>query len=147
MYSVTENLAMENLDIRWIQRFDNFRKAFEQLGKFIKQKELNELEVQGLIQSFEYNYELSWNTIKDYFEHQGETDIFGRRDAFRLAFKRGLIENGDIWMDMIKSRALTSHTYNREAADQIVEKIRKEYYPEFGRLKEKFDGLVDTEKV
>jgi nucleotidyltransferase substrate binding protein (TIGR01987 family) len=152
MYSVTENLAMENLamenlDIRWIQRFDNFRKAFEQLGKFIKQKELNELEVQGLIQSFEYNYELSWNTIKDYFEHQGETDIFGSRDAFRLAFKRGLIENGDIWMDMIKSRALTSHTYNREAADQIVEKIRKEYYPEFGRLKEKFDGLVDTEKV
>jgi len=133
-------------DIRWIQRFNNYRKAVLQLGKFIEKEELNELEVQGLIQSFEYNYELSWNTVKDYFEHQGETDIFGSRDAFRLAFKRGLVANGEVWMDMIRSRALTSHTYNREAADQIAAKIKNEYYPEFLQLSEKFATIAASEE-
>ena len=137
---------MDN-DIRWMQRFDNYRKAVTQLGKFIEKTDLNELEVQGLIQSFEYNYELSWNTIKDYFEHQGETEIFGSRDAFRLAFKRGLVKNGDVWMDMIRSRALTSHTYNREAAEEIVRKIRTEYYPEFRKLSERFTVIASAEET
>ena len=134
-------------DIRWIQRLDNFSKALEQLTKFLRKKELNELELQGLIQSFEYNYELSWNTIKDYFEHQGETEILGSRDAFRLAFKRGLIENGEIWMDMIKSRALTSHTYNEKIAGEITEKIQNSYYPEFIKLKNKFHELQKKEEL
>ena len=81
-------------DIRWIQRFNNFNKALSQLTKFIEKGELNEMERQGLIQSFECNYELAWNTLKDYFDAQSETNIFGSRDVFRLAFKRGLIENG-----------------------------------------------------
>lgn len=128
-------------DIRWIQRFNNFNKALEQLSKFIKKEELNELEEQGFIQSFEYNYELSWNTIKDYFEHQGQTEIFGSRDAIRLAFKMGLIENGEIWMNMIKSRTLTSHTYNEDTARDIADKIKNEYYVEFLKLKQKFELL------
>ena len=82
-------------DIRWKQRLHNFSKALRQLTKFIEKGELNELEQLGLIQSFEYTYELAWNTIKDLFEEQGQTDILGSRDAFRLAFKRGLIENGE----------------------------------------------------
>ena len=73
-----------NQDIRWKQRLDNFTKALRQLTKFIDKGELNELEQQGLIQSFEYTYELAWNTIKDFFEAQGETDILGSRDAMRM---------------------------------------------------------------
>lgn len=101
-------------DIRWKQRLHNFPKALRQLTKFIEKGELNELEQLGLIQSFEYTYELAWNTIKDLFEEQGQTDILGSRDAFRLAFKRGLIENCDTWMQTITSRRLTSHTYNED---------------------------------
>lgn len=97
--------------IRWVQRFANFAYALGQLEKFIAKDEFNELEKLGLIQAFKYTYELAWNTIKDYFEDQGETGIYGSRDAFRLAFRRGLIENGKTWMDMIKSRALATHTY------------------------------------
>lgn len=138
---------MRDVDIRWLQRYESFRKTLNQLGKFIEKKNLNELEVQGLIQSFEYNFELSWNTIKDYFEHQGETEIFGSRDAYRLAFKRGLLENGEIWMDMIKSRALTSHTYDMEAAEKIAELIRTVYYPEYLKLKEKLEALEQAEKA
>jgi nucleotidyltransferase substrate binding protein (TIGR01987 family) len=104
----------KSADIRWIQRFENICKALGQLSKFIEKKELSELEEQGLIQVVEYTYELAWNTIKDFYEHQGETGIQGSRDAIRLAFRRRLIENGDAWMRMIQSRALTSHTYNKE---------------------------------
>lgn len=113
----------------------------QQLTKFIEKGELNELEQQGLIQSFEYTYELAWNTIKDFFEEQGQADILGSRDAFRLAFKRGLIENGDTWMEMIKSRRLTSHTYNEDIAAAIAISITNEYYPEFVMLHTKLETL------
>jgi hypothetical protein len=72
---------MAEKDIRWIQRCSNYSKALGQLSKFIEKNELNELEKQGLIQAFEYTYELAWNTIKAYFEDQGETGIHGSRDA------------------------------------------------------------------
>lgn len=60
---------MEEKDIRWKQRFNNFEKAFSQFEKFIEKKDnLNELEKQGLIQSFEYTHELAWNVLKDYLQ-------------------------------------------------------------------------------
>jgi nucleotidyltransferase substrate binding protein (TIGR01987 family) len=125
---------MSAQDIRWIQRFNNYSKALGQLRKFIERGELNELEKQGLIQAFEYTYELAWNTIKDYFEDQGETNINGSRDAFRLAFRRGLIQDGETWMDMIKSRALTAHSYNEKVAEEIAGDITTRYYPQFVAL-------------
>ena len=128
-------------DIRWIQRFSNFKKALSQLTKFIKKCDLNELEIQGLIQSFEYNYELAWNTIKDFYESQGETNIQGSRDAFRLAFSRGLIEHGDIWMEMVKSRTMTSHTYNEDTAVEITSAIFDRFYPELVNLRNRLQTL------
>jgi nucleotidyltransferase substrate binding protein (TIGR01987 family) len=128
-------------DIRWKQRLDNYSKALRQLTRFIEKGDLNEFEQQGLIQCFEYTYELAWNCIKDVFEAQGEVGIIGSRDAFRLAFKRGLIENGEIWMEMIKSRVLTSHTYNEDVAEDISSKIVTQYYPEFIRLHLRLETL------
>lgn len=136
---------MSEQDIRWIQRFVHFSKALGQLQKFIDKAELSELEEQGLIQAFEYTYELAWNTIKDYFETQGETDIHGSRDAIRLAFRRGLIEDGKTWMDMIKSRTLTTHTYNEEIAEEISTAIVNKYYFEFVVLKNKLQNLKDKD--
>lgn len=133
-------------DVRWIQRFANYKKAIFQLSKFIEKAELNELEEQGLIHCFEYSYELAWNTIKDFYENQGETEIQGSRDAIRLAFNRGLIENGDIWMKMIKSRTLTSHTYNEELASEISVAISDTYYREFIILLNKLSYLEEKEK-
>ena len=121
-------------DILWKQRLQNFSKAFEQLEKFMQKDSLNEFEEQGLIQCFEYNYELSWNVIKDFYEYQGETNIQGSKDAFRLAFKRGLVKNGEVWMDMVQNRALTTHTYNKATADEITKAIRDDYYPAFKDL-------------
>jgi nucleotidyltransferase substrate binding protein (TIGR01987 family) len=132
---------MSKLDVRWIQRFDNFTKAVKQLTRFIEKGDLNEMEAQGLIQSFEYTYELAWNTLKDFFEDQGESGVLGSKDAFRLAFKRGLIEDGETWMNMIKSRALTSHTYNEETAQEVILNIRTDFFREFVKLQARFETL------
>jgi len=132
---------MSDPDIRWMQRYRHYVHALAQLTKFIEKGELNELEKQGLIQSFEYSYELAWNTIKDYFDAQGETGIHGSRDAFRLAFKRGLILDGKTWMDMIHSRTLTVHTYNEALAEEIATVIVQRYFPEFVALRDRLQGL------
>jgi nucleotidyltransferase substrate binding protein (TIGR01987 family) len=131
---------MQN-DIRWKQRFYNYQKALVQLTKFIKKGELSELEEQGIIKAFEYTYELAWNVIKDYYEEQGEVSIQGSRDALRLAFQRGLITDGDNWMNMIKSRIASVHTYNLEVAQQINQDIHDIYFQLFIELKEKMESL------
>ena len=125
-------------DVRWIQRFDNFKRSLKQLDRamtLIAERELTELEQQGVIQAFEYNYELAWNVLKDFYEHQGEQGIQGSRDAIKTAFRRGMIVNGDTWMKMIKSRSLTSHTYNEDVTKEILQDIVHEYYAEFTALK------------
>jgi nucleotidyltransferase substrate binding protein (TIGR01987 family) len=126
---------MKYQDVRWKQRFQNFSKAMAQLQKFIdKGENLNELEEQGMIQAFEYTFELAWNLIKDYYEFQGASNIQGSRDAFRLAYNRGLISDGDTWMKMIESRTRTSHTYNEETADEIAQAVLQQYYQLFLNL-------------
>ena len=132
-------------DIRWMQRFANYSKAFKQLEDAVMlagSRPLTDLEKQGLVQAFEYTYELAWNTIKDFYEDQGDTGIQGSRDAFRLAFRRGLIEDGETWMQMIKDRAQTSHTYNEDTVRAIVSDILRLYYPQFKALAETLQDLI-----
>ena len=128
-------------DIRWQQRFANYRKALGQLEKFILKGELSELEEQGLIKAFEYTYELAWNTMKDYLEYQGILDIAGSRDTIREAFKINLITNGEDWMEMIVSRNLTSHSYNEDTADQIADAVTGTYFGLFKTLEAKLETL------
>ncbi len=134
---------MGALDVRWQQRLNNYLKALSQLKKFMdKGDDLNELEEQGLIKAFEYTFELAWNTMKDFYESQGETGIQGSRDAIRMAFRRGLIEDGESWMKMIESRIKTSHTYNEETANEIVEAVKYIYYALFLLLRDKLESQM-----
>ncbi|MGB9499511.1 MAG: nucleotidyltransferase substrate binding protein [Dissulfuribacterales bacterium] len=135
---------MVNQDIRWVQRFENFKKALQQLQKFIDKGELSELEKQGLVKAFEYTYELAWNTLKDFLEYQGQTDIYGSRDTIRQAFKLDLIGDGKSWMDMLKSRNKTSHTYNEETAEEICGAVQKKYYSLFLQLEKKLMNLKQS---
>ncbi len=130
-------------DIRWKQRFANFNKALSQLQKFIDKGNLNELEEQGIIKAFEYTFELAWNVMKDYFTYvQVEQNILGSRDAIQIAFNRGLISEGKIWMDMLDSRIKSSHTYNESTAREIADKITWYYYAQFIALQQKMEGLL-----
>ena len=92
---------MPKQDVRWQQRFNNYQKALAQLTKFIQHKSLNDLEEQGLIQSFEYTHELAWKTLADFIKSKGSVEIYGSKDATREAFALELIDDGAIWMDMI----------------------------------------------
>lgn len=135
-------------DIRWIQRFNNFIDAFKEFEKAVhlsKQRDLSKLEKQGLIQSFEYTHELAWNVLKDYLEEQGVFNLIGSKDSSREAFKKGIITNGDVWMDMIKARNLTSHTYDEELAETVFLDIVEKFYPVFKDFCNRFTKLADKQ--
>jgi nucleotidyltransferase substrate binding protein (TIGR01987 family) len=122
------------MDIRWEQRLDNYTKALSQLKDGVdlfKKRQLSSIEQQGLIKAFEFTYELAWNVMKDFLEYQGITDIIGSRDAFREAFQKNLITDGNMWMEMIKSRNQTSHVYHEGLAKEIVEKVANNFLPLF----------------
>ena len=141
---------MNSLDIRWKQRFHNYGKALQTLTEAIElahQRPLSRLEKQGLIQSFEFTHELGWKVLKDYLEAQGLSDLIGSRDATRSAFQNGLIEDGQAWMDMIKARNLTSHTYNQEVAENIEQDTLTRFYPAFVALAERFSALASQQDV
>ncbi len=106
-----------------------------------QQRSLSDLENQGLIQAFEFTHELTWNVMKDRFEYQGNSGITGSRDATREAFQKGLIEDGEGWMEMIKSRNQTSHTYQQKVAEEIATFIVERYYPLFQAFLCKMDSL------
>ncbi|MCP9916316.1 nucleotidyltransferase substrate binding protein [Cyanobium sp. ATX 6F1] len=103
------------VDIRWQQRFGNFRQALARLREAVElsqQRSLSDLERQGLIKAFEFTHELSWKTLKDFLVSRGVSDLFGSRDTTREAFAQGLINDGEIWMEMIRHRNLSAHTYD-----------------------------------
>lgn len=140
---------MKDQDTRWIQRFDSFTKALGQLQDAVtlsKIRPLSRLEEQGMIQAFEYTHELAWKTLKDLLEDQGNSTLLGSKDVTRTAFKLGLLEDGETWMDMIKSRNQTSHTYNEEVANEIVSHIINHYYKCFTHLLEKLNIIKSEEE-
>ena len=144
---------MSTQDIRWKQRFNSYVKALDGLSVNIElckkseerlehdplERDSFNLDRSGLIQTFEYIYELSWNTMKDYLEYQGFSDLIGAKDTFRMAFKQDLIANGEVWMAMIESRNKTSHGYEENIATEIYEKIINDYYPAFMEMKKTFE--------
>ena len=126
-------------DIRWKQRLENYNLALYQLTLAVelsRQRPLSNLEKQGVIQGFEFVHELAWNVLKDYLAYEGIQGIVGSRGAVREAFKRGLIEDGETWMDMIEKRNLSSHTYNLEIAEALIVAIINTYHPAFLALQE-----------
>jgi nucleotidyltransferase substrate binding protein (TIGR01987 family) len=90
---------------------------------------LSDLERQGLVQAFEFTHELAWKVMQDYCQWQGQSGLAGSRDATRAAFQAGLIRDGEIGMDMIRSRNLTSHTCNQDTVEAIADLILQEYWP------------------
>lgn len=138
---------MSDQDIRWKQRFNSYKRALIQLTKFIDQKELNELEEQGLIQAFEYTHELAWKLLSSFLKYQDPQEtIYGSKDSTRRAFNLDLIKEGETWMDMIKDRNRTSHTYNQDVARDIASNIKQKYFKLFVALKAKMQFIHDDDE-
>ena len=118
---------MDNFkNIRWRQRFQNLNKAFEQLQRGLAIKTPSDIEQQGIIQSFEFTFELSLKTMKDYLESQGVACQFPR-DVIKQAFQYQLISAGEIWLDMLGKINLLSHTYDEKIASEAYRSIKYEY--------------------
>ncbi len=124
-------------DIRWQQRFTNFKKAFVLYESAVKANVTSKLEKEGVIQRFEYTFELAWKTLRDYMRFGGiETDL--PRDVIKQAFANRLITDGAVWIEMLESRNVMSHTYDEKSFELVYAKITHGYYP---AIKQIFDLL------
>lgn len=120
--------------IRWKERFQNFSRAFNLLNSVLEENDIDDLsnlEQEGLIQRFEYTYELAWKTLKDYLEYNGSLNIseITARNIFKEAYSSGIIKNENIFIDMMLSRNLLSHTYDFNKFKDILIKVKKDYLP------------------
>lgn len=127
---------MSDQDVRWKQRFSNFKKAYLRLQSAIElshTRPLSDLEEQGLIQGFEYTFELAWKTIKDYLEHQ-QVEAKFPREVIKQGFQYNLIDDGDTWIDMLEKRNLMSHAYDEATAQTANELIKTSYFGQLEKM-------------
>lgn len=120
-------------NIRWRQRYSNLVKAFRQLEKGVLLESPNEIEIQGIIQSFEFTFELCWKTLRDYLESQGIATAFPR-EVIKQAYRYNLLSNGELWLEMLSKRNLLAHTYDEKLAKEAYDLITKQYFSSIRQL-------------
>ena len=139
---------MDRENIRWKQRFSNFSRAFMLLRSALEERSLDQfsdLEQEGIIQRFEYSYELAWKTMKDYLEESGVVmNPVTPRNVIKEAFSSGIIEDGQVWVEMMLHRSLLSHTYDFSKFQQVLEAIFEHYLFALSKL---HDWFVEQNKV
>lgn len=119
---------MNQKEIRWRQRFDNFEKAFTLLEEYVDLVEPGELERAGIIQFFEMALELAWKVMKDYLEVEGFQPK-SPKETIKQALQVELFEDAQVWLDALEDRNLTVHTYDESASIEIQERIKEMYFP------------------
>jgi nucleotidyltransferase substrate binding protein (TIGR01987 family) len=117
---------MNNPDVRWKQRFQNLEKALFRLEDAVKTENPSDLEKAGIVQVYEFTFELGWKTIKDYLE-ENQVLVKFPRDTIKAGFQYELLD-GEVWMDMLEKRNLMSHTYDEETAELAYQLIVGSYY-------------------
>ena len=146
-------LGPEQSDVRWKQRFENLQRALRQLEAAIEAHEAmptNELMVIALIKAYEFSFELSWKTLKDLLAWNG-IDAKLPREVIKQAFATGLVEHGQLWIDMLEQRNLMAHTYDQARARQAADLICLHYWQELQwlqqSLQERQDNQEESKKV
>ncbi len=136
-----------NEDVRWKQRFNNYVSALYGLTDAVhasKQRKLSQLEQLGMIRRFVIAHELAWKVLKDYLQEQGVShNLQDSIDSTRAAFRVGLIEDGESWMEMIKARYDAMHSYDEKIAQNIHDAICGKFYPALEQLKNRFNKLYE----
>lgn len=119
----------ESSDVRWKQRFDNLQRAYQRLRwalEIQQQDPDNDLMRMAVIKSYEFTFELSWKTLKDFLAYNG-IDAKLPREVLKQAFATGLLSNGQLWIDMLEERNLMAHTYDDARARNAVNQIQQRY--------------------
>jgi nucleotidyltransferase substrate binding protein (TIGR01987 family) len=128
-------------DIRWKQRFVNFDRAFTRLKDAVSTNNPSELERAGIIQIYEFTFELAWKTLKDFMEDK-QIPVQFPKDTIKEGFKYELIDDGDTWMDMLEKRNLMAHTYDEANAMTAYNLIKEKYLKALGQVQEKLMGSL-----
>lgn len=129
-------------DIRWQQRFHNYEKAFLLLERALTIATPTEVERGGIIQFYRMAFKLAWKFMKDYLEYQGYT-VNSPRDAIKLAFQANILDDGQLWLDVLSDRNLTTHTYEEIRAIEVVAKIKSDYFPALQQLHRRMSTELD----
>jgi nucleotidyltransferase substrate binding protein (TIGR01987 family) len=130
-------------DIRWKQRFQNFNRAFILLQDGLQEgpSKLSFLEKEGVIQRFEYSFELAWKVVRDFLEAGGLTIApVTPRQVLKDAFAAKILTDGQVWIDMLDHRNLLSHTYDSSVFEEAVDAIADRYLPAMRELHAFFVG-------
>ena len=125
------------MDSRWNEKLNDFGKALIRLNEAIDESKNNPVSStlkDGVIQRFEFCYEICWKLIKYYLENEGIQEAKSPKSTFREAFKIGIIEDGEKWIDMLNDRNLISHVHDEEVAFDIYNKIRSTYYNDMNNM-------------
>ncbi len=118
-------------ELRWRQRFEHLRRAYSRLDAACQQDSYSELELAGLIQMFEFTFELAWKTMKDLLTYEG-FEVNSPREAIRVGLSAGLVGDGVVWMEALESRNRFSHTYDAKAAEEAEHLIKDTFGPMIG---------------
>lgn len=123
---------------RWIYRFDNYKRAFLLLREAIEvleERDLTQLEKEGVIQRFEYTWELAWKVLKDYLDSEGVVlDKITPASVIRAAFEAKIVTNGEAWMAALDARNKMAHTYDFKKFEGVVKDIQAHYLKLFDDL-------------
>lgn len=125
------------MDTRWNEKLNDFGKALLRLNEAIDESKNNSVSStlkDGVIQRFEFCYEICWKLIKYYLENEGIQEAKSPKSTFREAFKIGIIEDGEVWIDMLNDRNLTSHVCDEEVAFDIYGKIILTYFKQMNDM-------------
>jgi nucleotidyltransferase substrate binding protein (TIGR01987 family) len=135
---------MKQQELRWVQRFASYEKAFRRLEEALMQPSLNELERNGLIQRFEFTLDLAWKVLKDFLEWQGFSFKPSPKDTIRQAQAAACIQSGQALIDGLDIRNELSHDYDEEKFLRFEPELRMSVYP---ALKELHDFLASEKNA
>lgn len=123
---------------RWHERLEFYQRALQRLKAGLHDYDnLTELEKDGVIQRFEFTFELAWKTLQDYFAQvSGYVDVKGPRTVLKQAVQDALIEDGYWWLHMLESCNELTHVYDETQSRQILDNIFQIYLPLLESLNE-----------
>ncbi|MDN5293239.1 MAG: hypothetical protein PWQ91_427 [Eubacteriales bacterium] len=125
---------------RLMEKLQNYKKALARLEEAIAEKEPNQYVYDAVVKRFEFTYELAWRVLKAYLEYAGIADLRFPREIFKEAYAKGLLPDGEVWLEMWQDRNLSSHPYSQERAIEIYSWVREKYLQEFVRLAATVEG-------
>lgn len=120
------------------EKFEDYKNAYDRLTEGLKMETTSSIIMDGVIQRFEFTFELSWKLMKAYLEYQGFEETKSPRSTIRLAYQNNLIDDGDSWIDMMVDRNKTSHIYDENQTKEIYNKIKEKHHSRLKALNEYF---------